>query len=200
MKQFVQGGMLHVVNLRLKCISIAAMVAVAVIVSGQAVLAADPQAGQSVYQKNACNACHGAKGEGGAGPALSGAAFAGKYASADALADVIRKGTSKGMPPYAEDKIANADMINMVAYIQGFTAAGAAAPKAAAAAPKAPSEAKSEPAKAAGVDKSAEKPAEATQAGMTLEQAYVIVIAVLGVLLMLVFVIVLNGPLKVSNR
>ncbi len=87
-------------------------------------LAGDVESGKAVYDKN-CAACHGAAGVGASGPALKGSDFTKEFDTIDKIKAVIRKGTPKGMPPYNASQISDADLDNLVAYIQSLTSAAA---------------------------------------------------------------------------
>ncbi|MBI4317298.1 MAG: cytochrome c [Chloroflexi bacterium] len=178
-------------------IGVAATMAGALLAIGQVTVAADPAAGKAAYDKNACGACHGAKGEGGGGPALTGAQFASKYSTAEKLADVVRKGTSKGMPGYAEDKISGADMEGLVAYVQSLNQVAGAAPSKAEAPAKPPAAVKATSPEST---MAAEKPLEPERNGWSFEQVYAIVVAAIGLFLMFIFAVVLNGPLRIARR
>lgn len=69
---------------------------------------------QATYARS-CAACHGAKGQGGFGPKLTGVA-----AKGDAfIAMRIKKGSPKGMPPF-EAALTPAEVQGLVAYVKGL--------------------------------------------------------------------------------
>lgn len=165
--------------------------------ASQAAVSANASAGQAVYEKNACAACHGPRGEGAMGPALSGAEFTREYATTDKLMDVVRKGSGKVMSPFGEDKISQADMENLVAYLRTFSpAASSASTKAEPTTAKAPAEAKTAAKTSPSESTQAGQAAESTVEGFTFAQKYFSVVAALAVLMLLVFAVVLKGPLR----
>lgn len=222
------------VNNCLKLIAATAVAVLAVLALGGLTFAADAGAGKSVYEKNSCAACHGAKAEGTMGPVLIGMA-------PDRLVEITRAGTAKGMPGFGEDKIARADMDNLVAYVQSLAPAAPKAPapastsskvespappastKAESAAPPASAKAESAPARApaeARVEVQSQSvqaaipapagnvpteqssvllPGEVDANGLTIEQKYVAAVAGIAVLLLLVFAVVLMGPLRLPR-
>jgi cytochrome c oxidase cbb3-type subunit 3 len=69
---------------------------------------------QASYARS-CAACHGAAGQGGFGPKLTGVA-----AKGDAfIAMRIKKGSPKGMPPF-EATLTPAEIKGLVAYVKGL--------------------------------------------------------------------------------
>ncbi|MDA8189660.1 MAG: cytochrome c [Dehalococcoidales bacterium] len=137
------------------------------------VQAAGADAGKAVYERNACSACHGTNGEGGAGPALKGAAFAEQYSNVDKLVAFIRKGGG-GMPGFTEERIDQAQIDDLVYYIQSLS-------------------------KSSGKKGEGESAKAARVGSLTIEQLYGLGVMGVGVLLLLVFAAVLNGPLKVRR-
>jgi len=200
-----------VVNNHFKLVGLTGLVGILIVVFSQTAFAADPAAGKPVYEKNGCSACHGVKGEGGVGPALSGTAFAAKYDTTDKLASAVRKGVGTNMPAYGEDKIGQTDLQNMVAYVQSLTPA-AAPTKAQPSEAKIPVEAKAQveakvqaetaavktapQTKSSASEKPADQSLQARFESFTLVQKYAAAVAVIGVLLILFFVVMLNGPLR----
>jgi mono/diheme cytochrome c family protein len=140
-------------------------------------LGADTSAGKAVFEGNACSACHGVAGEGGLGPTLATTAFAQKYANSDKLVSMIRQG-SGSMPGFTEERLSKAQMDSMVGYVMSFSQASVA-----------------KDAKAATVDNG--QSAEARYMGLTFPQLWGMAILGLGAVLLLVFALFLNGPLKV---
>ena len=99
------------------------------------------QAGAAPYAAN-CASCHGAKGEGGAGPALAGMAAGLKAggATAPVMHALVRLATRSGalptMPTYAPDKLSDAQLADIGAFIWSIAPEGP--PPGAAPAPTAP--------------------------------------------------------------
>lgn len=181
--------------------SVVGLAVLAFVVLNGVALGADEVNGKAAYQTNGCAACHGASGEGGAGPALKGAAFTQKFSSADKLTDLIRKGNG-GMPAYAEARIDKGQMDDLVAFILSLSSSPASATKAEAAKPAAAEAAKSEPSKAVAkaVSAASTEASETSDGALTFEQWYGLVVVVLAVMLLLLFALVLNGPLKLRNQ
>ena len=124
------------------------------VIAANSVQAADSAAGKSVYDR-LCLPCHGPGGVGASGPAMNSVAFGQKFNTAARLRDITRRGAS-GMPAFGVELITDADLDNLVAYInslapQGAATAGVApAPAAAQVATPVPSGAQPAPQAAAG--------------------------------------------------
>ncbi len=86
----------------------------------------DAGAGRSVYVQ-LCDACHPGGGAG-LGPALSGADFEASFGGDEALAAIIRDGTS-GMPAFPSSRVSDTQLLDLVAFIRtlGPLAGGAGA-------------------------------------------------------------------------
>ncbi len=151
--------------------------ALALLALNSVAFGADTSAGKAVFEGNACSACHGATGEGGLGPSLGTAAFAQKYANSDKLVSMIRQG-SGSMPGFTEERISKAQMDSLVSYVMTFSQGAVA-----------------KGAKAEGADQG--QSAEARYIGLTFPQLYGLGVFSLGAIMLLVFALVLNGPLKV---
>ena len=81
--------------------------------------AGDPKNGKLVFEKNACNLCHGSQGEGvsGAGTKAGVPRIASTpLASAD-FVQQVRKPKGQ-MPPFSSEKISDADLADVYAYLQ----------------------------------------------------------------------------------
>lgn len=147
------------------------VVAAAFLTMNGVALGADATRGKAVYEANACSACHGPNGAGGAGPALKGAAFLERYGSVDKMTTIIRNGGG-GMPGFA-DRISREEMDDLIGYILSLSQA----------------------------EKGAEEKGDTTMYGpFTFEQLYGLGVMVLGLLLLIFFGIMLNGPLKVRTQ
>lgn len=79
----------------------------------------DPKNGKQVFEKNGCNLCHGSQGEGVSG-AGSNAGVPRIASTSLALADFVQQVRKpKGqMPPFSSEKIPDADLADVYAYLQ----------------------------------------------------------------------------------
>lgn len=82
----------------------------------------DAEAGKAVYASQGCAGCHGANGEGGVGPALANAKTwsLGQFATALREGKTPEKELQALMPRFGTDKISDADMANLHAYVQSL--------------------------------------------------------------------------------
>lgn len=77
----------------------------------------EPGQGENLYAQH-CAACHGAAGQGGIGPALTGADFS--YGrSAEAVAESIRNGRPGGMPAFG-NQLSAAEIDALTAFVLGL--------------------------------------------------------------------------------
>jgi mono/diheme cytochrome c family protein len=86
--------------------------------------AGDVSAGQAKFLTT-CFGCH-PNGNAGIGPALHGTAFASRYPDDAAITGLVRGGRG-GMPAFGSDKLSDADMTNVIAYVRSLPAAPPAA-------------------------------------------------------------------------
>jgi len=82
-------------------------------------------AGRLVYHRASCAMCHPGGGNVvNPNKPLKGAAFAQKYISDQELQKVIRQGVkNSSMPPFDKEKLSDAEMTNLIAYIRSLTPA-----------------------------------------------------------------------------
>jgi mono/diheme cytochrome c family protein len=85
----------------------------------------DVAAGQAKFLTT-CFGCH-PNGNAGIGPALHGEAFAARYPDEAAIAALVRAGRG-GMPAFGSDKLSDADLTNIIAYLVSLPAAPLTAP------------------------------------------------------------------------
>ncbi len=96
------------------------------VLAANGVLAADSSAGKAVYDRLCVN-CHGPSGVGATGPAMNTVTFGQKYNTAASLRDVTRRG-GPGMPAYGAELLTDADLENLIAYINSLVPAGYVTP------------------------------------------------------------------------
>jgi cytochrome c553 len=104
------------------CFALLALLALA----ATSVQAADVSAGKAIYER-LCVPCHGPNGVGATGPAMNTVAFGQKYNTAAKLRDVTRRG-APGMPAYGPELLTDADLEELVAYINSLVPPGYVTP------------------------------------------------------------------------
>ena len=96
------------------------------VLAAHSVQAADSAAGKSVYDR-LCLPCHGPSGVGATGPPMNSVAFGQKFNTAARLRDITRRGVP-GMPAYGVELLTDADLGNLVAYINSLVPPGYVTP------------------------------------------------------------------------
>lgn len=157
--------------------------------AANSVQAADSAAGKAVYDR-LCVPCHGPNGVGASGPPMNTVAFGQKYNSAAKLGDITRRG-APGMPAYGAELLTDADLANLVAYIDGLVPAGYVTPAPVRATPGSVTNAPGSP------PANAASQTDASQS-LPLEQIYAIAVialaAVNGVAMAVIWLIVNRRP------
>ncbi len=99
------------------CVSLAAMLAAAILANGS-VLAASPENGKTVFIQKGCWQCHGTVGQG------SIATSGGKHLAPDplpweAFSGFVRS-SNRSMPPFSEKILSDGDLADVYAYLQSI--------------------------------------------------------------------------------
>lgn len=102
-------------------LAVGACASVAVPQRAPAAPAADLALGRAVYEQY-CAGCHGRLGEGVLGPELAGVVLT-TYPDPAQQIELVRAGTSRGMPPFA-DRLSAAQIDAVVAYTRLLPATG----------------------------------------------------------------------------
>jgi mono/diheme cytochrome c family protein len=100
-------------NIRMACAVIAALV-----VGGDAALAASAENGKIAYVKHGCWQCHGLLGQGSVATS-NGTVLAASPLSFEIFANFVRS-ANRAMPPYREAILSNADLADIYAYLQSI--------------------------------------------------------------------------------